>query len=502
MDDQKEGILYALLASAVVACVVRWWSDPLRNIPTVGGPSIPILSYWGATNFLLNARAVLSTGYRQYYGAAFKVALFDQWLVVVSGPKMVDDLRKRPDDEASFTESVEEVLQTRFTWDRELVDDPYHLDVIKDQLVRTPAAALPDVFDELNSAIPQYIPAKDDEWTRVNIMQASQKIVARASNRVFVGLPLCHNDDYLELTIKFAIDIFKDVYVLGLAPGPLKFYVSRCFSAARRTIRQSMAHLQPLINERKAKMELYGDDYPGKPRDMLEGILEKAIPRRSPDYQITERLMSVNVAAIHTSSNGISHALLHLAATPEYMQPLRDEVEAAIATDGWTKAAMDKMWKIDSFLKESQRVNGVSLTAMTRKAMKDILLPDGTVVPKGTLITAASYPTHHDEGIYENALEFDPFRYARMRSADGEGMKHQYVHTSVENISFGHGKHACPGRFFASNELKAMLAYIIVNYDVKLPTNGPRPQNLYFANNVIPPPIADILFRRRPGHVG
>ena len=36
------------------------------------------------------------------------MAQFDKWLVVVSGPKMVDDLRKRPDDEASFTESVEE----------------------------------------------------------------------------------------------------------------------------------------------------------------------------------------------------------------------------------------------------------------------------------------------------------------------------------------------------------------------------------------------------------
>ena len=47
------------------------------------------------------------------------------------------------------------------------------------------------------------------------------------------------------------------------------------------------------------------------------------------------------------------------------MQPLRDEVEAAIAADGWTKAVMDKMWKVDSFLKESQRVNGVSLSKWT-----------------------------------------------------------------------------------------------------------------------------------------
>ncbi|TFK91861.1 cytochrome P450 [Polyporus arcularius HHB13444] len=500
MKDQD--ILYALLVAVVVVYIARWRYDPLRSIPTVGGPSIPICSYWSALNFLINARRLLTEGYKRYYGSAFKVALFDQWLVVVSGPKLVDDLRKRPDDEASFTESVEEILQTRYTWDRELVDDPYHLDVIKDQLVRTPAAALPDVFDELGSAIPEYIPARDDEWVQINIMQASLKIVARASSRVFVGLPLCRNDDYLNLAIKFAVDLFKDLYILGLAPASLKFYASRCFSAARKTIRQSMTHIQPLLDERRAKMDMYGDDYPGKPKDMLQGILEKAIPRRSPDSQITERIMSVNVAAIHTSSNGISHALLHVAAAPEYMQPLREEAEGAITTDGWTKTAMDKMWKIDSFLKESQRVNGVSLTAMTRKAMKDIVLADGTFVPRGTLITAASYPTHHDEALYENALVFDPFRYARMRAAESEGMKHQFVHTSVDNISFGHGRHACPGRFFAANELKAMLAYIVLNYDLKLPTSGPRPDNLYFSSNVIPPPVADILFRRRRQTVG
>ena len=39
----------------------------------------------------------------------FKVALFDQWMVVVNGRKLVDDLRKRPDDELSFNEAIEEV---------------------------------------------------------------------------------------------------------------------------------------------------------------------------------------------------------------------------------------------------------------------------------------------------------------------------------------------------------------------------------------------------------
>ena len=39
----------------------------------------------------------------------FKVALMDQWMVVVSGHKLVEDMRRRPDDELSFTEAIESV---------------------------------------------------------------------------------------------------------------------------------------------------------------------------------------------------------------------------------------------------------------------------------------------------------------------------------------------------------------------------------------------------------
>ncbi len=47
----------------------------------------------------------------QYYGTSFKVAFLDKWLVVVSGPEMLDELRRRPDDEVSFLEGAEEVGQ-------------------------------------------------------------------------------------------------------------------------------------------------------------------------------------------------------------------------------------------------------------------------------------------------------------------------------------------------------------------------------------------------------
>ena len=48
--------------------------------------------------------------------------------------------------------------------------------------------------------------------------------------------------------------------------------------------------------------------------------------------------------------------MFDLAAHPEYVAPMREEVEAIIEAEGWTKASIGKMHKVDSFVKESQRI--------------------------------------------------------------------------------------------------------------------------------------------------
>ena len=39
--------------------------------------------------------------------------------------------------------------------------------------------------------------------------------------------------------------------------------------------------------------------------------------------------------------------------------------------------------------------------------------------------------------------------------------------SSFDSLDFGHGSHACPGRFFAINVIKATLAAILLKYDLK-----------------------------------
>ena len=55
----------------------------------------------------------------------------------------------------------------------------------------------------------------------------------------------------------------------------------------------------------------------------------------------------------------MTQALYHLACNFEWQKELREEVEEVVRANGWSKAAMGKMRKIDSFLREQQRYIGL-----------------------------------------------------------------------------------------------------------------------------------------------
>lgn len=47
-----------------------------------------------------------------------------------------------------------------------------------------------------------------------------------------------------------------------------------------------------------------------------------------------------------------------LAAYPHYIAALREEVESVISEEGLNKESLDKMFKLDSFIKETLRLHG------------------------------------------------------------------------------------------------------------------------------------------------
>jgi cytochrome P450 len=134
---------------------------------------------------------------------------------------------------------------------------------------------------------------------------------------------------------------------------------------------------------------------------------------------------------------------------------------------------------------------------MARVAEQPFTFSDGTYIPKGTRIQVAAHATHGDDINYANPAVFEPFRFADKAKNENEGRKVDMVSTHADFIAFGHGRHACPGRFFAANELKLMLAHIVMNYDVKLEKEGERPEDMWFMSSCIPNPKAEVMFRKR-----
>ena len=120
--------------------------------------------------------------------------------------------------------------------------------------------------------------------------------------------------------------------------------------------------------------------------------------------------------------------------------------------------------------------------------MKPFTFSNGVRVPAGYQITTAGQMLqldliHHGE----SATTFDPWRWSTIREDESEALKHQMVATTPTMLHFGHGKHACPGRFFAANELKAMLAHLVLEYDVRFREGESRLPSLVVEHNILPP---------------
>lgn len=113
-----------------------------------------------------------------------------------------------------------------------------------------------------------------------------------------------------------------------------------------------------------------------------------------------------------------------------------------------------------------------AFTTFNRKVMRDFTLSNGQRIPAGTLIETMSHAVYQDSQIYSGpspADVFDGFRAYKLRKAGGarENARNQFVTTNEENLMFGYGPHACPGRFFAAGEIKMLVARFLLDYDMK-----------------------------------
>lgn len=105
-----------------------------------------------------------------------------------------------------------------------------------------------------------------------------------------------------------------------------------------------------------------------------------------------------------------------------------------------------------------------------------------------------------DDSIWGDAKTYNGFRFYNKRQEAGQENKHQLVMTSREHLGFGYGVHACPGRFFASNEIKVLLVHLLMKYDFKFEAKQEeqgRPKSIELGTEIVTDPRVKLLFRAR-----
>lgn len=134
---------------------------------------------------------------------------------------------------------------------------------------------------------------------------------------------------------------------------------------------------------------------------------------------------------------------------------------------------------------------------MRREVTEDITLSDGTLLQKGTQVGVSSHRMW-DPKLHSSPMEYDGYRFLNMRAEPGRENAGQLVTTSPDHLAFGHGKHACPGRFFAANEVKIALIHLLTRYDIQLAKDS-EPKVMTFGLSLSVDPFAQVEVRRKKG---
>ncbi|KAF2091838.1 cytochrome P450 [Saccharata proteae CBS 121410] len=443
-------------------------------------------------------------------------------------------LVKQPVSVLSTKPAQVSLLELEWLAPARIYDHPLHEEVIRKDLTRHLNALHPAIADAVSGTIDR-VWAVDADWKHVPALETLSEIIVRISNRVFVGEDLYHDEGYLKVISAFStVFILAAIAIKALIPDILKPILAPLIALPNKyCLWRCRRYLDPIISERLKNLRRRESDpsakHPEEPEDFLQWMTRAAFSH--PDKGeanasiISTRILLMEMTAIHTSTSTIANTVLDLlSADPSrnYVDGIRAQALAVLSHDNgvWTSAGIRKLTRADSAIRESLRFSGFAARGAKRQVMAPggVTLPDGSHLPQNAWLSIPVAAIHHDSRFYPDPGTYDAFRFSdareemlealRNRGAGGRAELYELLQekrlslstTSDAFVPFGHGQHSCPGRFFAAQVLKLILAYITVHYDIEpLPT---RPQNTYMSDFSAPSTTAKLRIRRRPAPTG
>ncbi|KAF3005247.1 hypothetical protein E8E14_004686 [Neopestalotiopsis sp. 37M] len=418
-----------------------------------------------------NARSLLTSGYLKFKDQIFGVDTH-QGIKWILPPRLIEEISNHPN--MSFQSSLDEDLLIDYTMMGGVKSEA--LSFFKKNVITNLGQFIPEFQDLIEEYLHEMMGDPKD-WSPTNMYPIMLRILGILTARVMMGTSAPHDKHWVTLTTD---------YVLS---GINYRIVQKQLDGGRKIIAQAVKEAKEQDSE--------GLPPPKPPHVMWEFSREpQASTQKAIDRYLREQ-MNLAVGGIHTTSSVATQTIFQLVAHPEFIPILRREVVEATERCGGKldKAALWSMSRLDSFIRETHRLASPNLTTLQRRVLVGTTLSDGTFLPKGSKLEFATHAIHRDEAYFQNGESFDGLRFFRMRQED-PGAKQHYVTAKNDYLGWGIGRSACPGRFLADVEIKLLIAYILLHYDLKAPENNAQRRHIEFENQVFPDPVTPILIKR------
>lgn len=187
-------------------------------------------------------------------------------------------------------------------------------------------------------------------------------VVVGITSRVVVGEPLCHQQAWLAVAEGYTMDLIHASAQLKPYPRWARRFIKPWLQSCRRlSMREATADklvrdMVAAALEKKSDHEMITTKV-NSPESVFQWMAESAQGEDRCLSVLVRKTLFLTLAGVHTVTTAVVHAIFDLCAHPEYMEPLRNEARDLINKRGWTLPALKGMKRLDSFMKESQRIN-------------------------------------------------------------------------------------------------------------------------------------------------
>ncbi|KAF2015074.1 cytochrome P450 [Aaosphaeria arxii CBS 175.79] len=508
----------ALAGVLLISWLGRWISSRSKfaGLPRVGiDPGFLGLRTRAAKDeFFAKGQQLLEHGYAKNKDTPYVIHTCDNERLVIPD-RFIEELKNLPETQLSFKEELLDRFMGKYTKLDAVRGTNIHRDIVRFQLTKSLGNLLPHMKEEAELSLKNGLNnCGFEDFTPIKASSLLLAAIGQITSRRVIDDPLiCRDPIWLKTIIGFTASVATFCITMrNISPTlrPIARYTLPCGRKLRSDIAEVTKFLTPVIVSRQRQNM---DDKSAvreneQPQDFVQWLSESTNGKGDDPEAIIMKILFLIVAAIYTSAITAIHALYDLCAHPNLVEELREEAIKELGANGWTQASLLKLGKMESFLKESGRTNSAGIVSFQRLVLSPIPLSNGFIIPKGTHICAASDARSRDPSFYVSPLEFRPMRFYSSPTTKIESFGEVHATNLFTSVAagdswFGSGRQACPGRWYASAQIKLVLCLLLTEYDFKFP-NGQteRPKNWVKDEKTGPNMEQMILFRRRKAESG